>query len=154
VRETTKTEPDMTRRTALLSALALTLAGLGGAEARPGPAQRRRRRRMRRRIRRRIRRRVAFRMRAGRRFLVVPVAMAAGWELAIGNQVSVVKEVRPAQGGVEMAVVQYPDGKTQEVALAREDTPENTAEMEGTQLPEGDTTTPAVEAEVEVEVEE
>ena len=48
----------------------------------------------------------------------------------------------------------YPDGTVKEIPAVKEDTPENTQPQQGSQLPDTDTTTPATEAEEEVEVEE
>ena len=56
---------------------------------------RREERRERRVIRRRIRRHILWRTVAGRRLLVVPLAVAVGEELAIDNRVVVVKEDTP-----------------------------------------------------------
>lgn len=136
--------------------LAAVLAAGGVAEASTRAQRRRRRRRVRRRIRRRIRRRVAFRTIAGRRWWVVPAACAVGWELAWSDRAVVVKEIRVVEADgakTEIAVVEHADGKTEEVPLVREDTKENAKEMEGTRLPDDDTTTPAVEREEEVEEE-
>lgn len=119
-------------------------------------ARRRHRRRVRRRIRRRIRRRVAWRRHHGRRVLVVPLALAVGWELAIDKRVVVVHEVKKVEvekQPVEVVVVEEA-GKTEEIEIVREDTAGNTKELDGTELPESDTTTPSRTVEVEEEVEE
>lgn len=143
----------MTRRTMLLCALpacAAAAAALtaGHDDALAGP-RRRMRRRVRRRVRRRIRRRVAFRTVAGKRHLVVPVGVAVGWELMVDQRVVVVQKV---QG--DSIVVAAPGGAPETIVIIKEDTPENTAAQQGSVLPDGDTTTPATEAEEEVEVEE
>lgn len=115
-----------------------------------GPLRRRRvRRRVRRHVRRRFRRRVIWRTVGARRALVVPLAIAVGWELAVDKRVVVVHEVRP-----EVIVVIDPKTNArEEIAIVREDTAENTKELEGTVLAEGDAATPARENEEEVEEE-
>lgn len=89
---------------------------------------------------------------------IAPLALAVGWELVLApNRVVVVKETKYVERGgtrVEVAVVQNADGKTEEIEIAREDTAENTKNVQGSVLPDGDTSTPAVEAEEETEVEE
>jgi hypothetical protein len=99
----------------------------------------------------------------GRRVLIVPLALAAGWELALPGQnagdpgtVVVVREIKTATVDgqqVEMAVLVSADGKTTEVEITREDTEENAVALEGSVLPAGDTRTPGVEAEIEEEQE-
>ncbi len=129
--------------------LAALVAGLGIAEA--GPRARAiHRRRVRRRIRRRIRRRVVLRTVAGRRFWVVPVGLAVGWELVHENRVVVVKETKFIEvdgAKTEVAIVQGSDGKTEQVMVAREDTQENSRNLEGSVLPDSDKKTPGVESE-------
>jgi len=98
-------------------------------------------------VRRRHRRRVAWRVITGRRVLVVPVAVAVGWELEKDGHVVVVHEVRSPS----VIVIRYPDGRSEEVECAREDTPENGAELQGTVVAEGD---PSPYREVDEEVEE
>jgi hypothetical protein len=123
------------------------VSGLGSAEAGPRAIHRRR---VRRRIRRRIRRRVIFRTIAGRRVWVVPVGLAVGWELVHENRVVVVKETKYVEVGgarTEVAIVQGSDGKTEQVEVAREDTPENSKNLEGSVLPDGDKKTPGVDSE-------
>jgi len=118
---------------------------------------RRTRRRVRRRVRRRIRRRATFRIVRGRRVWVAPVALAVGWELALNNRVVVVKETKFVErdgAKVEVAVVQDADGKTEEIEIVRENTTENSENLQGSVLSDDDKTTPAVENEEEVEVEE
>lgn len=135
-------------------AVAVGSAGLATAQ-RPG-AVRRARRRVRRRVRRRIRRHVTFRMFAGRRVWVAPVALAVGWELALEtNRVVVVKETRFVERSgarVEVVVVQGADGKTEELEIVREDNADNGKHLEGSLLAENDKTTPGIEKEEDVEV--
>jgi hypothetical protein len=110
----------------------------------------RRRVRVRLRVRRRIRRPVFIRTRFGRPFWVVPFGLATGWELRHANRVVVVRETRFIErDGVksEVAVVQDGSGKTEQVEIEREDTPDNRKNLEGSVLEDGDTTTPAVESE-------
>jgi hypothetical protein len=119
---------------------------------------RRARRRVRRRVRRRIRRRVAFRVVAGRRVWLAPVALAVGWELVLAdNRVVVVRETRFVErdgARVEIAVVQDQNGKREELEIARENTPDNSQELQGSTLPDDDKTTPGTEKEEEVEVDD
>ena len=91
----------------------------------------RRRRRRRRRIRRRIRRRAAWRIVAGRRLLVVPLAIAVGSELLVDDKVVIVKEVHRHR-----VVVEHSDGKTETIEVVKKDTPENTKELEGSEIEE------------------
>ena len=101
---------------------------------------------------------MAFRTVAGRRVWVAPVALAAGWELMLDNsRVVVVREMKFVERDgtkVEVAVVQGSDGKTEELEIVREDTAENRKDLEGTVLPDGDKTTPGVEKEEDVEVDD
>ncbi len=140
----------------LIAGLALLLAG--EAEARPGRrARRRTRRRVRRRVRRRIRRRVVRRNVRGRKLWVVPVAAAVGWELMLDDRVVVVVQEQGAkkdEPDVHVLVVQDSSGKNETVEVVREDTADNSQDLKGSELPEGDTTTPAIETEEEVEVAE
>jgi hypothetical protein len=125
------------------------VTGFGTAEAGPRAIHRRR---VRRRIRRRIRRRVVLRTIAGRRLWVVPVGLAVGWELVHENRVVVVKETKyiEVEGSKrEVVIVQGSDGKTEQIEVAREDTPENSKNLEGSVLADGDKTTPGVDSEVE-----
>ena len=92
--------------------------------------------------------------------VVVPVATAVGWELVLDDQVVVVYEVRTvrlasaaAVEEVEVIVVVREDGEREEVEIVREDDDFNADELEGSALPEGDSTTPGVESTVEVEEE-
>lgn len=88
-----------------------------------------RRRRVRRRtVRRRVRRPVAWRVVGGRRRLIVPLAVAVGWELVVDNKVVVVKEVHR-----EKVVVVDSSGNQTEVDIQKEDTPENMLELEGSE---------------------
>lgn len=128
----------LSRRELLIALLSLTAAP---ALAHPGlhrHPHRRRGRRIRRRVRRRrIRRRVIWRTVGPRRLLVVPLAIAVGWELAVDERVVVVREVH-----VDHVIVTNADGKTEKIDVAKEDTAENAKELEGS------------EYEVEEEVEE
>lgn len=149
-------------RRGLLVSLAGIVGGVlavGGGDAAGG--QRRpavRRRRVRRRVRRRIRRRVVTRVVLGRRVWVAPVALVVGWELALAsNRVVVVREVKFVERAgtrVEIVVVQGSDGKTEELEIVREDTADNAKNIQGSVVPDGDRTTPVVEAEEDVEVDE
>ena len=118
------------RRRFLASILAglvwLLVPGLGEAE----PPERRRRRRRRRRH-RRIRRRVAWRVLGPRRLLVVPVAVAVGWELAIGPRIVIVEEVHP-----DHIIVKDTSGETDKIEVVKEDTMENTKDLEGSEVEE------------------
>jgi hypothetical protein len=146
----------MNRREVMKAGIGL-LTLLFGDVALAGPRRRRVRRRVRRHIRRRVRRHVAFRAVGSRRLAVVPVAVAVGWELSLASTnpggpdvIVVVKEVKKTPTG-EVLVVSQPNGTTAEVEVVREDTAENKLDLAGTELPAGDTTTPAVEADVEEE---
>jgi hypothetical protein len=93
----------------------------------------------------------------GRRVWIVPTLLLVGWELDLAGRVVVVKETKFVQKDgtrVEVAVVQGSDGKTEEIEVAREDTDENRKNLQGTALADGDTTTPAVEADEDVEVDD
>ena len=112
------------------------------------------RRRVRRRIRRRFRRRVAIRMWRGHPLWVVPVGLAVGWELVHENRVVVVKETKFIEvdgAKTEVAIVEGSDGKTEQVMVAREDTPENSKNLEGSVISDSDKKTPGVESETESE---
>jgi hypothetical protein len=146
-------------RRGFLAVLSATLSGTllaAEAEAQVG-VRRRARRRVRRRIRRRIRRRAVTRVVLGRPFWVVPFGMIVGWELMHENRVVVVKETKIIEregSKVEVAVVQDDTGKTEEVEILREDNAENAKDLEGSRLADADKSTPAVEADIEEEVEE
>jgi hypothetical protein len=153
----------MNRRQALislLSALGLlasgeALAGRRGAKKRR-KTRRRVRRKVRRRVRRRHRRRVRRRVIKGRSLLVVPVAVAVGWELMVDDRVVVVHQIKTVErdaAQVEVVVIKNADGSTEELEIAREDNDENSAVQQGSVLAEGDSTTPGTEAEEEVEIE-
>ena len=92
-----------------------------------------RRRRHRRRVRRRVRRRALWRSVHGRRLLVVPVGVAVGWEFAVDNRIVVVREVHPND-----IVVVDADGKIETIAVVKEDTTENSEELEGSEYEEDD----------------
>jgi uncharacterized Zn ribbon protein len=88
---------------------------------------------------------------------VVPVGLALGWELDLGDRVVVVKETKfvVKEGTrVEVVVVQGADGKNEEIEVAREDTDDNRKSLQGTVLADGDKATPAVEADEDVEVDD
>lgn len=121
------------------------------------PALRRRRRVRRRVVRRRYRRLAVTRVVLGRRLWVVPVGLAVGWELVHDNRVVVVREIKVVERGgarVEVAVVQDAAGKSEEVEVLREDTPDNRKELEGSVVADSDENTPSVEAEIEEEVDD
>jgi hypothetical protein len=101
------------------------------------------------RVRRRIRRHAFIRVRFGRPFWVVPVALAIGWELSLRNRIVVVRETRIVEKGgakTEVAIVQGADGKSEQIEITREDTAENREDLEGSVLDDTDTTTPSVES--------
>ena len=152
---------DRRRFTAALVGLLSSVLPFDQGDAEAGqrrPAVRRARRRVRRRVRRRIRRRVVSRVVLGRRVWVAPVALAIGWQLALApNRVVVVTEtkfVERAGTRIEVAVVQGTDGKIEELEIVREDTDENRKDLEGSILPDADKTTPGIETEAEVEVDD
>ena len=81
---------------AILALFASQLFAHPGPHRHPHRAKKRLRRPriVRRRVRRRrVRRRVLWRTVRGRRVLVVPLALAVGWELLLDNEVVVVKQV-------------------------------------------------------------
>ena len=79
--------------------------------------------------RRRIRRRVRWRTVRGRRLLVVPLTLHIGTELLMDNDiVVVVREVHEHK-----IVVEHADGHTEEIEVEREDTEENTKDLEGSE---------------------
>lgn len=93
----------------------------------------------------------------GRKLWVVPVGMALGWELMLDDRVVVVKETKVIEkeaAKIEVVVVVHTDGTTEEVEVHREDDEENAVEQEGTELGAEDTTTPAIETEIEEDVED
>lgn len=105
-----------------------------------------------------MRRRAVWRMGA-RRALLVPLGLAVGWELAVAAQtagqpdvVVVVREFKVVEGQ-QVVVTVGPDGAVQEFPIDRQDTPENTVVLQGSELALTDTATPGVEAEVEEEQE-
>ncbi len=111
----------------LLTLLApAALAHPGKHRHRHGPKRPRiRRRRVRR---RRTRRRVRWRVVRGRRRLIVPAAVAVGWEIVEGDKVMVVREVHEHR-----IVVEHSDGTIQEIEVEKDDTPENTEDLEGSE---------------------
>src|SRR5689334_12543320 len=104
------------------------VVALAASAAAPAALAGPRRRHMRRVRRRRIRRRVIWRTHAGRRALVVPVGVAVGWELMVDDRVVVVHEVKN-----DVIVVKDASGKTEEIAIVKEDTADNSAELEGSE---------------------
>ena len=107
------------------------------------PRHRRHANRRRRRRRRRIHRNVAWRSVRGRRVVVVPVGLVVGWELSMPDRVVVVQEVKtvPVDGGSqEYLVVVAPNGEREEIPIIREDTAENSKDLEGSELPVEDAT--------------
>ncbi len=88
-----------------------------------------------------------------RNLWVVPVAVAVGWELMLDDRVVVVREVKK-RDDVDVIVVVDASGQTEEIEVLREDDDVNAEALQGTALPEDDTTTPGTEAEEEVEIEE
>lgn len=113
----------MTRR-AFAACLTLAMAAATPAPAWGGP-WRRKKRRVRR---RRIRRHVIWRTHNGRRHLVVPLGIAIGWELMVDDRVVVVHEIKP-----DVIIVKDSSGKTEEIAVLKEDTEENKVDHEGTE---------------------
>ena len=108
--------------------------------------------RRRRHVRRRVRRRVVTRTVFGRPFWVVPVGLAVGWELVHRDRVVVVERIRVVEREgqrVEVAIVTDAAGKTEEIEVVREDTPENIQDLEGSLLAENDQSTPGIDAVVE-----
>lgn len=91
---------------------------------------------------------MAWRVIAGRRVVVVPVAVAVGWELNVDDRVVVVREVRPSS----VVVVPIAGGAPEELEIQKEDTSENAVEEQGSVVPDGDAA-PAKEAEEEVDEE-
>jgi hypothetical protein len=147
-----------TRRTAITLLLAPALGGLSTFlpdEAAAGPrgrkaARRSVRRKTRRRVRRRIRRRAVRRTVKGRKLVVVPMAVAAGWELELEGQVVVVQEVSTKQvdgSTVDVIVVKDSSGKVATHYVLKEDNADNQASLQGSELSADDTSTPSVESE-------
>ena len=97
-------------------------------------------------VRRRIRRPVVMGTSFGRPCWVVPVGLVAGWELSHANRVVIVRETHfIEEAGVksEVAIVQDATDKIEQVEITREDTAENSRNLQGSVLDDGDTTTPA-----------
>ena len=97
-------------------------------------------------VRRRIRRPVVIRTGVGRPVWVVPVGLVAGWELSHANRVVVVRETHFTENaGVksEVAIVQDTSDRIEQVEILREDTAENSRNLQGSVLDEDDSTTPA-----------
>ena len=98
-------------------------------------------------VRRRIRRPVVIRTSSGRPFWVVPVDLVAGWELSQPSRVVVVREthfIEKTGAKSEVAIVQDSSDKLEQVEIIREDTAENSKDLQGSVLENGDTTTPAI----------
>ena len=74
----------------------------------------------------RVRRHVGWRVIGRRSLLVVPVALAVGWELFVDKKVVVVKEVHEHK-----VVVAHVDGQTQTIEIVKQDTDENSKNHEG-----------------------
>jgi hypothetical protein len=75
----------------------------------------------------------------GRRIWVVPVGLAAGWELFHTDRVVVVREIRVIEREgrkAEVAVIQDAAGNREEVEITREDTAENSDDLAGSETPE------------------
>ena len=73
--------------------------------------------------------------------VVVPVGLVVGWELSMPDRVVVVQEVKtvPIDGdSQEYLVVVASDGYRAEIPIIREDTKENTKELEGSELPKAE----------------
>jgi hypothetical protein len=142
------------RRRELFSAIAGSLAvtaiiGASDALAYPNPRRARRRIRVRRRIRRHAFTRVVF----GRPFWVVPVGLVVGWELVHRKRVVVVKETRIVERAgqkTEVAVIEDASGKADTVEITREDNADNSADLPGSIVRDGDSKVPSIEREEEV----
>ncbi len=69
--------------------------------------------------------------------LVVPVDLAAGWELAVEDRVVIVKEVQE-----DRVVVENSDGSTESIEILREDNTDNKDDLGGSEyeveIEEGD----------------
>lgn len=76
---------------------------------------------------------------AGRRRLIVPLAIAIGWELALDDRIVVVREVHE-----KTIVVVATDGSSETIDVVREDTAENGEDQVGSEY----------EVEIEEEVDE
>lgn len=59
---------------------------------------------------------------------MVPLGVAVGWELMVDDRVVVVHEVKP-----DVIIVKDASGKTEEIAVVKEDTDDNKVELEGTE---------------------
>jgi hypothetical protein len=140
------------KRRDLLSGVFAMLGAVGlatTAQAEPRPRRVARWPRRRRLYRRRFRRFAFTRVVFGRPFWVVPVGLVVGWELMHRDRVIVVKETRIVEKDgqkTEVALVQDSTGKTEEVEILREDNAENSEELEGSVVPDEDSSTPTVPA--------
>lgn len=113
--------------TGLLALVALPALAHPGRHRHPhgrGPRVRPRRRIRR----RRVRRRVVWRTVRGRRVLVVPTALAIGWELVVDDRVVVVTEVHEHR-----VVVEHADGSKESIDVVKEDSGENAEDLEGSE---------------------
>jgi hypothetical protein len=126
-------------RRVLLGVFAALIPGVAFAKRRRWKRRRRQRRKRMRHVRRRVRRRVRWRAVGKRRVVVAPKAPRVGWELAVANEqgpgeeVVVVKEVKD-----DVLVVAGLDGTTRDIAYVKEDNDENSKDLEGSVLPEGE----------------
>jgi predicted metallo-beta-lactamase superfamily hydrolase len=83
-----------------------------------------------------------------RKVVVAPAAPRVGWELAVAGQgdaeeLVVVKEVKP-----DVLVVSGPDGKLKDLEYVKEDTEENSRDLEGSVLPDDVVDAPYVESDI------
>lgn len=134
-------------RRRFLVALAVPLGVALGLHAGVASASPDRYLRIRRRARHRIRRRVVVRTVRGRPVLVVPRNLAAGWELQHLSRVVIVRDFRFVEiGGVrsEVAVV-LKGGIPEEIPILREDTHDNSKNLAGSAIDDGDLATPSLE---------
>lgn len=82
--------------------------------------------------------------------MVVPAAIAVGWELSEADRVLVVSEVRPTT----LVVIDSKTGKTEELPMLQENDATNSVEESGSELRPTDTTTPGLERDEDVDVAE
>jgi bifunctional DNA-binding transcriptional regulator/antitoxin component of YhaV-PrlF toxin-antitoxin module len=61
----------------------------------------------------------------------VPAAVAVGWELAIGPRIVIVEEVHH-----DHIIVKDDSGKSEKIEVVKEDTEENTKDLEGSEVEE------------------
>ena len=79
----------------------------------------------------RIRRAVRWDTLRGRRVLVIPKALAPGWELNVDDEVVLVKYVHASR-----IVVEHKDGSEHILDVLKKNTESNTKELEGTKYSE------------------